>query len=116
MQSIQLISITFSLFVFLGVIDLIRRSMLKEQYSLLWLFSSVVLLVLSVWRGLLDKVAQIAGIAYPPSLLFLLAFIFLLLIVLHFSVVISNLSEKNKKLAQEMALLKATMEKRGKPE
>ncbi len=112
MQSIQIISIVFSLAVFFGVADLIRRSMLKEQYALLWLFSSVVLLLLSIWRNLLDKVAQVAGIAYPPSLLFLMAFIFLLLIVLHFSVVISKLSEKNKKLAQEMALLKAAMDKK----
>ena len=111
MQSIQIISVVFSLAVFFAVADLIRRSMLKEQYALLWLFSSVVLLLLSIWRGLLDKVAQMAGIAYPPSLLFLMAFIFLLLIVLHFSVVISSLSEKNKKLAQEIALLKVAMEK-----
>ena len=106
MQSIQIISILFSLAVFFGVADLIRRSMLKEQYALLWLFSSVVLLLLSIWRSLLDKVAKMAGVAYPPSLLFLMAFIFLLLIVLHFSVVISRLSEKNKKLAQEIALIK----------
>ena len=111
MQSIQVISVVFSLAVFFGVADLIRRSMLKEQYALLWLFSSVVLLLLSIWRGLLDKIAEVAGVAYPPSLLFLMAFIFLLLIVLHFSVVISSLSEKNKKLAQEIALLKVAMEK-----
>lgn len=112
MQSIQIISVVFSLAVFFGVADLIRRSMLKEQYALLWLFSSVVLLTLSIWRGLLDEVAKFAGVAYPPSLLFLLAFLFLLLIVLHFSVAISRLSEKNKKLAQEIALLKAAMEKK----
>lgn len=111
MQSIQVISIVFSLAVFFGVADLIRRNMLKEQYALLWLFSSVTLLLLSIWRNLLDRVAQVAGIAYPPSLLFLAAFLFLLLIVLHFSVVISKLSEKNKKLAQEIALLKAAVEK-----
>lgn len=107
MQSVQIIAITFSLSILIAIVDLIRRGRLKEQYSLLWLASSGVLLFLSIWRGLLDKMAQLVGVAYPPSLLFLIAFIFLLLIVLHFSVIISSLSEKNKKLAQEIGLLKA---------
>ena len=107
MQSVQIIAIIFSLSIFIGVIDLIRRRKLKEQYSLLWLASSAILLLLSIWRELLHKVAHMAGVAYPPSLLFLIAFIFLLLIVLHFSVIISTLSENNKKLAQEIGLLKA---------
>lgn len=81
--------------------------MLKERYALLWLFSSVVILILSIWRKLLDKVAVWLGIVYPPSLLFLVAFLFLLLIILHFSVVVSNLSERNKVLAQDLALIRA---------
>ncbi|MDO8445575.1 MAG: DUF2304 domain-containing protein [Deltaproteobacteria bacterium] len=112
MQSVQVIAITFSLSILIAIVDLIRRGRLKEQYSLLWLASSGVLLFLSIWRGLLDKMAQLVGVAYPPSLLFLIAFIFLLLIVLHFSVIISSLSEKNKKLAQEIGLLKALIEKK----
>jgi len=84
--------------------------MLKEQYALLWIASAIVLMMLSVWRGLLDIIASILGVAYPPSFLFLVAFLFLLLIVLYFSVVISNISEKNKKLSQEVALLKTMFE------
>jgi hypothetical protein len=64
------------------------------------------LLILSASRELLEYLSRLVGIFYPPSLLFLLAFLFLLLITLHFSVVISGLSEKNKKLAQELALLR----------
>lgn len=115
MQSVQIIAIIFSLSIFIGVIDLIRRRKLKEQYSILWLASSAILLLLSIWRELLHKVAYMAGVAYPPSLLFLIAFLFLLLIVLHFSVIISTLSENNKKLAQEIALLKARGQGRDKP-
>lgn len=107
MQSIQIIAITFSLSILIAVIDLIRRGKLKEQYSLLWLVSSFILLILSLWRELLHNISHLAGVAYPPALLFLLAFLFLLVIVLHFSVVISDLSEKNKRLAQEVGILKA---------
>ncbi len=110
MQPIQIIAITFSIGILVTIVDLIRRGMLKEQYALLWLASAVVLLVLSVWRGLLDKIAGATGVAYPPSLLFLVAFVFLLFIVLHFSVIISTLSEKNRKLSQEVALLKTMFE------
>jgi hypothetical protein len=109
-QLIQIVAIIFSLGIFVGIVDLIRRRMLKEQYAILWLISAIVLLILSVWRQLLDKIAQLLGIAYAPSLLFLVAFVFLLLIVLHFSVIISNLSEKNKRLSQEIAILKTIFE------
>ncbi|HEX9019701.1 MAG TPA: DUF2304 domain-containing protein [Nitrospirota bacterium] len=88
------------------VIELIRRGRLKERYSLLWLLAGAVLLLLSSSRGLLEFVSRRFGIFYPPSFLFLLAFLFLLLITLHFSVVVSGLSEKNKQLAQEIALLR----------
>ena len=110
MQSIQFVAIIISLIILVVVVDLIRRGMLKEQYALLWIASAIVLMMLSVWRGLLDIIASILGVAYPPSFLFLVAFLFLLLIVLYFSVVTSNISEKNKKLSQEVALLKTMFE------
>ena len=110
MQFIQVFAIIFSLGILVGVVDLIRRGTLKEQYALLWLASAIVLLVLSMWRGLLDTIALAVGVAYPPALLFFVAFLFLLLIVLHFSVIISSLSEKNKRLSQEVAILKTLFE------
>lgn len=88
------------------IVELIRRGRLKEKYSLLWLFAGTILLIFSSSRSLLEYVSSLVGIYYPPSFLFLLAFLFLLLITLHFSSVISGLSEKNKQLAQELALLR----------
>ena len=110
MQAIQIVAIAGSIVLLITIVELIRRGMLKERYALLWLFSVVVIFVLAIWRSLLDRVAIWFGIAYPPSLLFLVAFLFLLLITLHFSVVISNLSERNKTLAQNLALLKAELD------
>jgi hypothetical protein len=92
------------------IIELIRRGRLKEKYSLLWLFAGTVLLIFSSSRYLLEYASSLVGIYYPPSFLFLLAFLFLLLITLHFSSVISGLSEKNKHLAQEVALLRQEMQ------
>ncbi len=92
------------------VIELIRRGKLKERYSLLWFFAGVVLLIFSTSRYLLELISHALGIFYAPSFLFLLAFFFLLLITLHFSVVISGLSETNRQLAQEIALLRQEMQ------
>jgi len=105
MDLLKILAIFGSGSVFVVVVELIRRGRLKERYSLLWLCASALLLILSLSREVLEYLSHAMGIYYPPSLLFLLAFLFLLLITLHFSVVLSGLSEKNKKLAQELALL-----------
>ncbi len=106
MDLLKILAVVGCSLVFILVIELIRRGRLKERYSLLWLSASVLLLILSLSRRVLEYLSQAMGIYYPPSLLFLLAFLFLLLITLHFSVVLSGLSEKNKKLAQELSLLR----------
>lgn len=106
MDLLKILAIVGSGAVLVVVIELVRRGRLKEKYSLLWLFAGAILLLFSSSRGLLEFVSHLVGVYYPPSFLFLLAFLFLLLITLHFSVVISGLSEKNKKLAQEVALLR----------
>ncbi len=105
MDILNLLSIIVSIAIFISVMELIRKGVLKERYALLWLFSSVVLIFFSVSRYSLDFFAGLLGIYYPPSLLFLLAFVFLLLINLHFSVVLSALTDKNKRLAQDIGIL-----------
>ena len=111
MDLIKILAVVGSGSVLVAVIELIRRGRLKEKYSLLWLFAGSVLLLLSASRDLLNYISRLLGVFYPPSLLFLLAFLFLLLITLHFSVVVSGLSEKNKQLAQELAMLRQEMDR-----
>jgi hypothetical protein len=111
MNLVQAAAITGSAFILLVVIELIRRNHLKERYSLIWLVTAVVLIVFSVWRRLLDVVARFFGIYYPPSFLFLIAILFLIVLLLHFSTILSSLSEQNRRLAQELAILKTKIEK-----
>jgi hypothetical protein len=94
----------------LVIFELIRSRRLQERYALLWLLTGVVIFVLAVWRGLLGKVSDLVGIAYPPSALFILAAFFILLVLLHYSTVISRLSEQNTALAQRLALLENELE------
>jgi hypothetical protein len=109
MDLLKIIAVVGSGALLFIVIELIRRGRLKERYSILWLLAGAVLLIFSLSRGLLEYVSRLVGIFYPPSLLFLLAFLFLLLITLHYSVVISGVTEKNKLMAQELALLRLQM-------
>ena len=106
MDFVQIISIIVSSAIFLVVIELIRRNHLKERYSLIWLSASMVLIVFSFWRRLLDFIAVRIGIFYAPSFLFLLSIAFLLVLLLHFSTIVSSLSENSKRLAQELGILK----------
>jgi hypothetical protein len=91
------------------VFELMRSRRLQERYALLWLLTGLVVLVLAVWRGLLGRAADITGIAYPPSALFVLASFFITLVLLHYSTVISKLSEQNTILAQRLALLEGRL-------
>ena len=109
MDRVQIVSILGSAALLAGILELVRSRRLREEHSLLWIFTAAVLLLLSLWRGLLDRLAALLGIYAPPNALFLVAFGFLLLILLHFSLVLSNLSERTKRQAQEIAMLEAAL-------
>lgn len=102
---LQLVAILGTLLMLLVVLELVRRRRLLERYALLWMGSAFVLLALGVWQGLLSTVADAIGIAYPPSALFVIAFGFILMLLLHFSVAVSRLADQSKVLAQRLALL-----------
>ncbi|MGA2916375.1 MAG: DUF2304 domain-containing protein [Sedimentisphaerales bacterium] len=104
MLKIQIIIGSISVLVLIVVFELIRRRKLKEEYSLLWLLSGLVILIISIFPDLLNIISNVLGMYYLTSL-FVISFLFLLLIVLHFSTVLSQLSEKNKELTQELSIL-----------
>lgn len=103
---IQIVIGVLSIILFIITFELIRKDKLREEYSILWFFTSVAILVFSLApEFFLSKFfTRITGLYYLSSVV-MIAFLFLLLIVLHFSVVISKLTEKNKILAQKYALL-----------
>ena len=102
---LQIFAIAASGVLLLIVFELLRRRRLIERYALMWLATAVVLLGLAVWTNLLEIISKALGIAYPPNALFLIAFAFVLLLLLHFSIAISRLSNETKLLAQEQARL-----------
>lgn len=108
---IQIVSIAITAGLFGLVFELVRRRRLMERYALLWLFSSAVLLLLAVWRGFLEDLASAVGIYYAPSALFAIAFGFVLVLLLHFSLVISRLADQSKILAQRVGMLQERLDR-----
>jgi len=108
-----------SVLLLLVVLELIRGRRLKERYALMWLATGVVLLALSVWRGGLNTIAGWLGVGYPPAILFAVATLFVIVVLLDYSTVLSRLSDQNTQLAQELALLRRRLEvveERGRPD
>ena len=102
-----------SFFLLLIVFELIRSRRLRERYALLWLATGVVLVVLSAWRDGLNTIARWFGVrGYPPAVLFAIGLLFVILVLLHYSTVISRLSDQSTILAQRLALLEAKLRER----
>lgn len=93
-----------NLLLFAGVIELVRRGLLKERYALLWLAVSGAGLVLGVYPNSIVLASNLFGFQYLTTV-FVLSFLFLMALLLVFSVILSRLSERHRALTQELALL-----------
>ena len=89
--------------------ELIRRRHLKEKYAIMWLFLALGALLLSIFNKVILTVAALLGL-HHLTLVVLVAFFFLVLLCMHFSLSLSKLSENNKILNQEYALLAQRVE------
>ena len=104
---ITLITAVGAIALFILTLELTRRHRLSEKYSILWFATSVAIFGVAAIPGALDFVAETLGIAYAPSALLLVAFVFVLALILHLSMVISRLSAQTARLAQTVAILRA---------
>jgi hypothetical protein len=101
-----------SLLLLLVVFELIRGRRLKERYALLWIVTGLVLLVLSAWRSGLTTLAGWMGVStYPPAILFAVATLFVIIVLLYYSTVLSKLADENTLLAQEVSLLRERLDR-----
>ena len=103
---IQVFAVIGSVLFFVFVFELVRKKQIREQYALLWLFFGMVFLIISIWRGLLELISVWLGIVYPPAAFLLILIMGIFLILIQYSVVISKLTEKTKRMSQEIGLLK----------
>jgi hypothetical protein len=109
---IQILSIVCSFGFMYFIFRLIVKGKLREEYSVIWIISTVILIVLSVFRSLLDDIAGYLGVFYSPSLLFLMGFMAVVSFLVHLSIVNSRQHREIKNLTQEVAFLKRQSEGR----
>jgi hypothetical protein len=113
---VTIAGIVASLVLIAVILELIRSRRLRERYALLWLLTGLVLLGLSGWRGGLNTIAGWAGVTgYPPAVLFAVGLLFIIIVLLHYSTVISRLADQNTVLAQRIALLEARLSEERRP-
>ena len=102
---VQVVSVAVSVALLLLVVELVRRRRLTEEYSFIWIVCGTALLVLSLWRNVLDLAAAALGVHYPPALLLLVLMFFVFIVSLYFSVVASRQRQQIEQLVEELALL-----------
>jgi Mg2+/citrate symporter len=103
----RVFAIITSVATFLVVMELVRRRRLREEYAFLWVLTTVGMMVLATWYGLIEWITQAIGAVAVTTTLFLFALLFLLLISVHFTTVISRLTVQVRRLTQELAILQA---------
>jgi hypothetical protein len=104
--TIQIISLLGAGLFMLYIFRLIVRGRLREEYSIVWILCTIILIVFAVWRKGLEEISLLLGVYYPPSLIFLAAIFAIIVFLVHLSVVNSKLQNQIKNLAQEVAFLK----------
>jgi hypothetical protein len=107
MPRIQILTIICSILLLVFIARLILNGRLREEYVLIWVFSTLVLVVFSFWNDGIDIISTFLEVAVPSNLIFTAAIALILLYLLHLSVTVSKLQEQNKRLAQELATMKA---------
>lgn len=100
----RLLAIGASVVLLVFIIELVRRRKLKEEYSLLWVLTAVVLLVLAAWIDLLQWVTDLVGGVALSSTIFFFALLFVFFMLLHFSLRVSALERTLTALVQEIGL------------
>jgi hypothetical protein len=102
---VEVFSILGCVVLLFSLLELLRRRRLKERYSVLWFVTSFVLLVFTLRRQWLEDLSTLLGVYYPPTALFLILVFFMLIILIHFSTVISELLNDKQILTQSLAIL-----------
>ena len=89
------------------ILYLVRRDHLYLLHGLFWVVVAVFAAVLGAWPGLIDGLAKVVGISYPPALRLLLAVVLLLIKALHADMVNTRIERDVRRLNQRLALLEA---------
>ncbi|SDG42534.1 DUF2304 domain-containing protein [Desulfosporosinus hippei] len=111
MSRVQLVVLITSLLVTGFIIEQVRRRRLAVEYSLIWIVAGMGMIVLSLWKDGIEYIADLMGIYYAPSAIFVIFGVMIFVLCVHFSLEISKLSSNNRVLVQRIALLEDDLKK-----
>lgn len=111
---IQILIVLVALLAMLYVINKVRKNGIELRYSLLWLLLGGGIIVFACFPQIINWLSHALGISQPVNMLFFAGFCFLLPIIFSLSVAVSRLSNKAKRMTQELALLNKELERIGK--
>lgn len=105
--STRVVALIAAATLFAAVLEAVRRRKLLEELTPIWMGCALAILVLAVSFDLLVWITDLIGAWTPSSTIFSLGLAFLMAISLGYAVRISSLSNQLKRLAQELAILRA---------
>jgi len=106
---ILVVALTVSIVLLLIVLELVRRRKITEEYSFIWILSSLMLLAVSVRREILHAAARWLGIYYPPILLVMVLIVIVFAASLGFSIIVSRQRQQIERLIEETSILSAEL-------
>jgi hypothetical protein len=112
--SAYIVALIGSVLILFGILELLRRRQLSEKYAVLWLVVGVLILIVTIFPGLLSSISQAVGVQVASNLLFFVAIVFLTGVALHLSWELSRLEDETRKLAEDLAILRLDVDQRSK--
>ena len=88
-----------------GILYLVRRDHLYIRQGIFWIVIALLSLALAVWPNFIDTLGVSLGIKYPPTLLFLVAIVVLVLKALLTDMALTKVRRDLRRLNQRIALL-----------
>lgn len=113
MLRVQFVVLFISILVTGFIVEQVRRRRLAVEYSLIWIVAGLGMIILSLWKNGIEYLADLMGIYYAPSAIFVIFGVLVFVLCVHFSLEISKLSSNNRVLIQRIALLEDDLKNLG---
>lgn len=107
---LQLTVIVFAIVLLGFVLHLVAQGRLVLKYALLWLTLAVAILVCAIFPQIIYVCASFVGFSVPSNFALLVGVLFLLVIVLSLSIIVSWQSQYIRRLVQEVALIRKMLD------
>lgn len=110
-NSLIITVIIFAIILGVSVLYLLLKNRIPVKYALVWLFSTIVIIVIAVIPNLMEKLAKLLGFELLSNMVLCLFIAILMFLTLILTVMMAGQKKKTTLLIQELSLLKAEVKK-----